>query len=529
MKRKFVSALAIAMACSMAFSLTSTASSPKPSASAAPAAAESLYPITKDGSITLSYWVKLNSYAAQYIRDYTENESFQEAMKDTGVKLKFIHPPVGQERESFNLMIASKDIPDIMDIDDNMYPGGEAQGVADGVFLNLTPYLQKYAPDYYKLVNADDEIKRETRTTDGVYPAFYAIKPYKDPVLQRLQFRTDIMKELGITKTPAVLSEFETLFEAAKTKKNIASFILDKNGRNRMWMGAHDIVPGFYRKDNKIQFGEYRPEYKNYLTLMNKWFQAGYIAKDFPSLTQQQRVTKYDQGQGIMVYDGTDSYSSRTTDLGIKSEPGPAPRLKAGDKLHYNDQDAWPRRTNNNGVIFSKTRFPIEAIKFMNYGYTDKGLKAYNFGVEGKAWKMVDGKPTFQEYIYKNPKFGVEPANYIIKYFNGPKYQLPSIECGPLYSLSPDFYKVRIMYNDDPDFDSAYVMPPYQVIGKDNERLAKIMADVNTYVDEMTLKFIIGGAPLSDFDKYIAQLKTYGIEEAIAIRQKAYDAYMAIK
>ena len=52
------------------------------------------------------------------------------------------------------------------------------------------------------------------------------------------------------------------------------------------------------------------------------------------------------------------------------------------------------------------------------------------------------------------------------------------------------------------------------------------MTDINTYVDEMTLKFITGTASLDDYDAYLEQLKKMGMEEAIEITQTQYEAFM---
>ncbi len=41
----------------------------------------------------------------------------------------------------------------------------------------------------------------------------------------------------------------------------------------------------------------------------------------------------------------------------------------------------------------------------------------------------------------------------------------------------------------------------------------------------MLFKFIFGTEPIDNFDKYIAQMKTLGIEKAIAYNQEAYDKF----
>ncbi|UUZ91609.1 hypothetical protein LJK87_39395 [Paenibacillus sp. P25] len=55
--------------------------------------------------------------------------------------------------------------------------------------------------------------------------------------------------------------------------------------------------------------------------------------------------------------------------------------------------------------------------------------------------------------------------------------------------------------------------------------MAKIMTDVNTLVDEMTLKIILGTEPVDNFDKYVDKLKTLKLGRALEIEKAALDRY----
>jgi putative aldouronate transport system substrate-binding protein len=59
---------------------------------------------------------------------------------------------------------------------------------------------------------------------------------------------------------------------------------------------------------------------------------------------------------------------------------------------------------------------------------------------------------------------------------------------------------------------------------KDAERRAA-MADIETYVDEMVMKFITGREPIENWDTYVAKVKEMGIENVIGIYQEALDAW----
>ncbi|GMK37457.1 hypothetical protein PCCS19_05110 [Paenibacillus sp. CCS19] len=68
-------------------------------------------------------------------------------------------------------------------------------------------------------------------------------------------------------------------------------------------------------------------------------------------------------------------------------------------------------------------------------------------------------------------------------------------------------------------------MPPVSIAVEDSSRYASIMTDVNTYKDEMILKFIMGAEPLDKFDRFVETLKGLGIDEAIQIQQSALERY----
>jgi putative aldouronate transport system substrate-binding protein len=69
------------------------------------------------------------------------------------------------------------------------------------------------------------------------------------------------------------------------------------------------------------------------------------------------------------------------------------------------------------------------------------------------------------------------------------------------------------------------MMPRVTPTSAEASELSAIMAEVNTYQSEMFLKFIMGAEPLTNYDKYVAQLKNLKIERAIAIKQSALERY----
>jgi len=59
------------------------------------------------------------------------------------------------------------------------------------------------------------------------------------------------------------------------------------------------------------------------------------------------------------------------------------------------------------------------------------------------------------------------------------------------------------------------------------ETISYFNEDINTYVNEMTLKFITGSDPLDEFDEYISKLESLHIQDMIQVYQSATDRYQS--
>ncbi|MEX2105155.1 MAG: ABC transporter substrate-binding protein, partial [Bacilli bacterium] len=73
--------------------------------------------------------------------------------------------------------------------------------------------------------------------------------------------------------------------------------------------------------------------------------------------------------------------------------------------------------------------------------------------------------------------------------------------------------------------ENTIMMPKITLSNEESTKLGSIMSDVNTYAEEMMIKFIMGNESLDKFDEFVSTLKGFGIEEAVQIQQAALDRY----
>lgn len=484
------------------------------------------YPI--EGGGTLSIWMSFPPNAAKYFQSLAENETMIQIQKETGINIQFVHPPQGQESENFNLLVASGKLPDI--IKGQKYKGGAVAAVNDGVFADLTDLIPEYAPDYYKRLEEDDMFRKLATTNEGKIYSMYSYKRVSEPFWYRPQFRTDWLRKFNM-EIPLTLDEYEAYFEKVlETKPGVAPFCLNASGLEGQILGAFDIGQGvrgngdgFFVKDGRIKHTYTEAAFKDYLTLMRDWYEKGYILKDFTTANYE---TTFASGKVALSFANSVKIYPASKELGFEASSGPYPRLKKGQQYHT-AYYYWPLNGDETNINAKSKNIEL-ALKFLNYGFTDKGILTFNYGPEGTAWKMVDEKPVYQDYILSSDKYNITDAEYTIRSHDGwARERLSDGVAMAGNSKDPECWNYRMKWNDDKTVDSDYAIPPLSYPSEDNSKRAKIMTDVNTYASEMILKYITSAASLDNFEnEFVKNVKELGIDEAIHITQKAYDALM---
>lgn len=487
------------------------------------------YPVESNG-VKLKIWCPLQPEAARHMTSFNEHEIFQEISRRTGIEVEFIHPASGQEKEQLNLMITGGELPDIIVIR-GLYNGGAAGGVDDGIFTDMTDMMAEYAPDYYKAITKDAETYRLATTNNGRIASFQILKQTA-PEFMRVNFIDTVINKYGINEMPVTIADYEALF-AEMAADDLPGFAPDKNGRVDQFLWPYGIASGYFLDaDGNVQFGPYTEAYKEYLTMMNDWFSKGYLYKDFMgNLTAAQRMNLFVNGQiGLMINSVDNAYSSAAA-LGHKVSVANYPRMEAGQTIPFVtvSWDTLPVNGSPQTTVISASSPNKElAMMYMNYFYTQEGADLANWGIEGKTYTVdSNGDKHYTDYMLKNPNVPAADINATLKIHLWAKLAEPDIQCNPNTLANTESLALRMMYSDDTTVNDSQHLPDFIMSTEGSAKRAKIQTDIATYVDEMTIKFITGATPLSEFDQYLATLKSLRVEEAIAITNDEYQAYLA--
>lgn len=480
----------------------------------------------KKEKVKLKYMYPLTSDYLQVVDDLNGSIVIQKLSEMFNIEFEFIHPPTGQEKEQFNLMIASNELPDMITHDFGIpnYPGGGDKAIADDNYLRLNELIESHAPNFKKILDNDAELRKTIITDEGNIWGLPMIDKEAQDSFTGPVIRQDWLDDLGL-KAPHTIEEWHHVLTQFKTEKNATiPFVIGSQGLpvNDAFIGAYGVKADFFQVDNKIKYGPIEPGYKEYLAEMNKWYNEGLIDRDFP--TGGQEVPYMTTGKSGATTNGFwvfEPWETASEDPNMKLVGLPYPVLKEGDKPHFRQNNLRMR-----GFFTSITtacKNPERAMEFMDYFYTDEGFVLANYGIEGETFEIVDGKYQYTDKMLKNPE-GVPMNIALVKYAYSHGAFLRDWHREDNAFPADALAACKVWQNSG---DADYMMPPITLTAEEGVEYSNVMGDISTYVDEMRLKFIMGVEPLDKFEDYVQQIKKMNLQRAIEIQQTALDRYNA--
>lgn len=488
-----------------------------------------------------SYWAELDGDSAISMKNFNENAAYKEMEKITGSKVDFKHPTGSgtQIQEQFNLMVASRNLPDVVQTNWFNAARGPQSAIDEGTIIRLNDLIDKNAPNFKKYLSEHPDIASMIKTDKGDIYAFPfirgddKIKVYYGPVI-----RKDWLDKVGV-EAPTTIDEWEKVLIAFRDKdpngngkKDEIPFLLEvstvRNDLLNAMIGAWGILDKFYQKDGKIQYGEMQPEFKDFLTTMNRWYKDGLIDKDFAAVDGKLKDAKTANNQLGVLYGYSSGTIGKFTDLMKDSVPGfkmvalPNPTLKKGDTPAAGMiSPTYPGE--HSVAITTAAKEPEKIVKWLDYAYGQEGHMLFNFGIKGQSYELVNGKPVYSDTIKANPNkltFKQAQSQFMRSQYGGPFVQ------------DVESFLQQMKYPEQLDSLDTWSkaknqlqLPLMTLTADESKKLASIMNDINTFSDEMIVKFIMGEEPIGNFQQYVDKLKKFGIEDAVKIQQSAFDRY----
>lgn len=485
------------------------------------------YPLTEEPT-TLTYWQAWPPFLSE-ISEPSDAAMFAKLEEATGVKLEITAVSTETASDDFMLRCASGDLTDMVQNAATQYTGGGAKAIEDDVILDLLPLINDYTVNYYNIINSDPNIYKNVVNDEGQVPSLigmYTDYYYTD---QGYWIRQDILDKTGLA-IPKTVSELDQVLEAFKDLGLTDSLVVLSEGKCDLLETAYGAVDRLV--DGQLQPGALTDNYKEYLKKLHEYYEKGYISVDFVTYNESdtkppQDVIFNDMG-GIFKEDvaAIAGYLNSTNNPDFDLQPMGQIRLNEGDRLDtgFIGVKAADKYSLS---ISTQCSDPKLAIQYMDYLFSDEGHMLANYGIEGDTYTIENGEPQFTDLILNNPQ--------------GFDWQLcQSLYINPGFPCLTDLSVQEMTYTEAqkaavPTWVDAYdssdeTMPNERWLSyttEESQHKADLQNDIETYQEEMRLKFITGQLDIdAEWDNYCASLEGMGIHTMEEITQAAVERYL---
>lgn len=481
-----------------------------------------------ESSNKVTYWCSLDSSTSQTVSNMGETPLAKALMEKFGCTIEYQHPAHGQGTEKFNVMIASNNLPDIIQYTwGTNYPGGFSGALSDGVIQEIN--LEKDAPNLAACIGEHPELEKRFKTDEGKYYGYPFVR-YDDflataagPIV-----RQDWLEELGMD-LPETIDDWTEMLQAFKEKKGarVPLTIYPSAWKTTgLFVGAYGVFDGLYVQGNEVKYGPLEDGYKDFLIKMNEWFAAGLLDPDYASIDTTFIQSNILNGAAGATYgycgSGLGKWMAGALDDKFNLTGVKYPVLHRGDTPQFGDYDVIDYVA---AAISRDCKNRELCTRILDYGYSEEGRMLFNFGVESESYEMIDGYPTYTELITNNPdglSMAVSLARYAIT-TSGPFVQ--DKRYMEQYAKLPQQKEAltRWMNTDMKN----HALPTVSFTAEQQSEIATVKENIDTYKTEMQAKFIMGIEPIDNFDNFRENLKARGVEKYIQYEQEAYERYMS--
>ena len=459
---------------------------------------------------------------------YDENWKVWEYIEEAiGGTINVNAVPSSDFATKFTLTMAATDnLPDVFSFQGK--PGTFGDYCEQGAFVALDDY-EEFLPDYNKFWDSlpeDEQWMRETRrVSDGkvYYAPIYGMERATN--LRGWLYRKDIFDKHGL-ETPKTMDELYTVCKKLKELYPDSYPFCMRSGINNISVIGSSFKPNFHTgayydfENEKWCYGVAESEVMlEIVTFLNKMVNEKLIPADFITINTSSWQELMTTGRGFIMPEyqvRIDFFNNlaRTNNPEYTIAAMMPPKSTNGIGINM------VNKYNNDPMGFGVTNTGdaasiANAMRYVNWFYSDEGSELISWGKEGETYEVVDGK---KQYILPN-----EGDNAKLLY----GFQT----IGTYLRVDPESIDASISAEQaaTTDFLLEYTYPELnpssymQLSSAESQQISDLNTSILTMWQENLTKFIIGQRPLTEWDKFQEDLAAQPIDEILAIYEAAYN------
>lgn len=433
----------------------------------------------------------------------------------TGYNLEFDLMPANNSLDQLNLMFASGDF----EYDYIMMGASEESKnlfntlASKGLLADLTDLL----PNYEYIMDMDERLLN-TLTVDGrIYAICSSALALTNP---NNMVRMDWLEACDL-EAPTTREELYEMLVAFKEKDpdglgdQLIPFVTSATDMVATISATFGILYDYEVRDGQIVDTRLTPEYKEYLTFMNKLYQEGLIDPDFAintSVTITEKIVSGRVGYYAGWVDDGSNFLAAMKAEGIEDK-----KIYAIEPLIGDDGNQRLRAGHNGQGLSGINVIPASSDKaeyvldFINKFLEPETFVSLIHGEEGVDYTVVDGvrKPTDDFQFNRGNMHLYMPVQDGVAYFD--LWQLRTRKNPDYEEVAQTIFSTAEGHTEWPVLGFA---PAFPEVG------SKVTM-VNDYAIQEATKFIAGARSLDTFDDFVDEMIKRGANDVVA----AYNAW----
>lgn len=474
---------------------------------------------------------------SQYIDWIKELKWYDEAEKNTGIHVDYVVGPeeISDTYTEVDERIASNTLPEAA-----MVNLAQAKVYGEqGAFVDLAPYIKKYAPNLQAYIDANPDYKAYVSSNNG---AIYGIVKETPIFADLIGYRADQFKEAGINVADVnTVDDFTAAMEKLKAfyGANDPNYYplsgRDSALRFAAWFGAASYVDGngsggiYYNHSKDGSFDIKADGAYDWVATMKKWYDEGLINPlwvagtnsegDWESQTLQGGASifydYYNRSEWFMENGGPDSnpdYDMEVLNF-LKDESGKTIPVTASS-LYGSDCVTAVNSADSEDTIAA-------ILKFIDYFYSDEGRTLANWGVEGQSFTAAsDGTKSFiADYTTEESKAsGEKKWSFLSDRFTVSK----PVDQTAFYSWNTK--RIADAANTNFKAENFLDRPTLVYTTEEEEQLTNLVASVFEAESAGITAFITGDKELNkdNWEAFIKEMDGMGLSDIEKLQYEAY-------
>ena len=482
--------------------------------------------------------------------------------EDTGIEFDWQAIPSEGAQEKINLMLASgEELPDVFwNFGDGKSGNIVVQYPDQDIFLPTEGLINEYMPNLKKILDDSENYWSEITAPDGHTYGFpyieemYGLVLTGGPLLINKTWLDEVGKEV-----PTTVDEWVDCLKAFRDGGDLNGNGAADEIPMATWFGATDTFGSynmFYRFtgafgcadsycggnayadhlrliDGKVTFTAQDEAFRKTAEFFNMLYNEGLIWNGSfeadESASYKSSLIKEDVARIGCFGTWTDQ---EITNLDVHDEYVAIPRLQGEAGMTGFENNYSELQDSSNTAITTTCKFPHVIAKFVDYMVGDPAISIQsNWGAEGYNYVKDDNG------ILRTPLD--EQGRYVAQteYTNFGEARVNSTTCRGSMIVLDEYYETVAGYA----YDAVQLLENQKTNGKEDimaendtiprvmmttdelSRLAQIQPTISDIVDRYINQWVTGGVTDDNWNAYLGELQSAGVEELVSIYQSAVD------